>query len=109
MSEFQVFKKGEGTKRCKEGWCEGRAGKGRQRKQRGARMPMFSNVFEWSGWDDMGNKLFYDCVLLRDVGEFYMGDIFAYVSFDDEKFKLSFYLDFEDDEPVMVKTMGLID
>jgi hypothetical protein len=72
-------------------------------------MPSFSDIFEWSGWDDMGQKLFYECVLLRDVGSFKSGHYFDYVSFDDENFKVRFYEKFGDDTPVMVKTMGLVD
>jgi hypothetical protein len=72
-------------------------------------MPVFSDVFEWASWDDMGIKLFYECVLIRDVGSFKSGHYFDYVSFNHEDFKVKFYTKFGDDTPGIVKTMRLVD
>jgi hypothetical protein len=73
-------------------------------------MPSFSNIFEWSDWDDCGeSKVFYECVLLRDVGEFKKGDKFSNMIWNDETLTLKFYATNEDYEPAMVKTLGLVD
>ena len=72
-------------------------------------MPSFSDIFEWSGWDDFGTTVFYECVLIRDVGSFKEGDEFSNITWDTETLKLRFFVNIEDDEPAMVKTMGLVD
>jgi hypothetical protein len=73
-------------------------------------MPSFSNIFEWADWDDCGeSKVFYECELLRDVGEFTKGDKFSNVTWEEETLKLRFYLTDDECEPVMVKTLGLVD
>lgn len=73
-------------------------------------MASFSNIFEWAEWDDCGEtKMFYECVLLRDVGKFKKGDKFSNVTWNDETLKLKFYVNNEDYDPVMVKKLGLVD
>lgn len=73
-------------------------------------MPNFSDIFEWADWDDCGEcKVFYECVLLRDVGEYTKGDKFSNVLWNEEILKLRFYLTDDDGEPAMVKTLGLVD
>lgn len=70
-------------------------------------MPYFSDIFEWDEWDDFDYTVFYECVLLRDVGSFKMGDEFSTIIWNEEKLTLKFYTDSK--EPVMVKKLGLID
>jgi hypothetical protein len=71
------------------------------------KMP-FSDIFEWSGWDDFEVKVFYDCELLRDVGSFKKGAKFSTVTWDEETLTLKFCLSGEE-KPVMVKKLGLVD
>jgi hypothetical protein len=76
----------------------------------GAKMPSFSNIFEWG--DKSLTYLhpeFYECVLLRAVGEFEARTKFHTITWDEETLTLRFYLTEDEDEPVMAKTLGLVD
>ena len=70
-------------------------------------MPEFGDIFAWLGWDDFGeSKLFYTCVLLRDIGDYKKGYTFATIAYNNDKLELEFYVD--DGEPVMVKKLGIV-
>ena len=72
------------------------------------KMPSFSDIFTWNGWDDWGEtKIFYTCVLLRDVGDYKKGAEFETILYNDEKLTLEFYED--DGDPMMVKKLGIVD
>jgi hypothetical protein len=72
-------------------------------------MPKFTNIFDWSAWDDIGLKCFYYCELLMDIGEFKSGDEFDNIQFDDEKLILYFYKNTDDYYPCMIKKLGIIE
>ncbi len=58
--------------------------------QKRKKMPKFMDIFEWKEWEDYGVKLFMDCKLLKDVGEFKKGHTFDVINFDDRKLCLEF-------------------
>lgn len=75
-------------------------------------MGNFKNIFEWNGgWDDVGEdfEIYYDCELLRNVGEYKKGQTFENIQFDTTRLILYFYCSDSDDEPVMTKRFVLED
>jgi hypothetical protein len=70
-------------------------------------MATFMDVFKWSDWDQFEHKLFYECKLLRKIGDFEAGTVFNNVTFNDEKMILEFYLNGYDTVPTMVKSFRL--
>lgn len=70
-------------------------------------MPQFSDIFTWKGWDDFGSKIFYECKLLRDIGEYASGTEFEYITWKEEYLTLEFYQ--EDEVLCMTKKLGIVD
>ncbi len=70
-------------------------------------MSSFMDVFKWKSWDQFNYKFFYECTLLRKIGDFDAGTYFNSVIFDDEKMILEFYMGDDVEVPVMVKSFRL--
>lgn len=52
-------------------------------------------------------QVYYDCILLRKIGNFESRTIFSYINFDIEKMILEFFIDYENISPNMVKSFRL--
>lgn len=73
-------------------------------------MPSFKGIFHWSEWDEFCEfEMFYDCELLRKVGEYEEGSEFEIIYFHKAKMRLEFYLSDGDSAPAMVKNFILED
>ena len=70
-------------------------------------METFMDVFTWSAWDQFDNKVFYDCTLLMDIGDYQAGYTFDLVIFNDKSMTLEFFLN-DVSVPVMTKRFQLI-
>jgi hypothetical protein len=73
-------------------------------------MSQFMDVFKWvdcEQYDQYDHKYFYDCTLLRKIGDYEAGTFFKGVNFNDEKMILEFYLPGDITVPTMVKSFRL--
>lgn len=67
------------------------------------KMRTFKGIFEWSEWDGFGDfELYYDCTLLRKIGEYEEDTSFEVIHFDLKNLILYFYVH-ADEEPAMTR------
>lgn len=62
----------------------------------------FADLFEWRDWVDLGVVVFYDCTLLKKIGDYDVGYFFKTITWDSQRLKLVFGTEME-------KTLGIVD
>lgn len=68
-------------------------------------MHRFGDIFLWDSWDDFGIEIYYNCELVKNIGDFETGHEFDNIQFDKVKMKLYFYKNEGDSDPVLIRVL----